>query len=641
MYPVSDAFKEAIQSNTRRYFWSGEIRTKAGVSYPIDPQSIVKGSGQIRAQCCGSTEMELGGVYASELSLTLLSEIDRYSLKDAEISLTFHLELPDKSYEALPIGIFIVSEANRYAKSLEIKAYDRMIRFDKNFRDLEMIGAPYDFMLLASESCKVELAQSREDIEALPNGSAELSIYPENDIESYRDVLHFVAQVLGGFFVISRDGKLELRRFGNTPVAELPREQRYHSSFSDFKTRYTAISSTNVKTQIAEYIALDPDDGLTMNLGINPLLQFGLEATRRELLENILQGLSVIDYVPFDVETIGNPALDLGDVLRFTGGQSDAASISCLTAYTLKIGGKESLQGVGKNPLLSRAKSKNDKNLSGLLNQIRSGRLAMYRFTNAESYALSDVDTPILQMEFASAEETSAQFFAEVTVNVEADPVTRTAEASGTITVPIPQNAATPAEGSGSPETGTPADPAGETGSTDPAQTDPSQTDPPPIEVPVEVSLPVQWTEDGRAEAFVSYALNDERIKPHHPEESWSSGKHTLALFYPMETLIPNITNRFQVFLRLTGGTGSIAPGAMLAAITGQGMAAADAPWDGTIREEETIGRFSFASRFGLRGFTEDALLELLERMEETLEDQIPQVSVGGFGPLFTTEVSP
>lgn len=72
-------------------------------------------------------------------------------------------------------------------------------------------------------------------------------------------------------------------------------EQRhwFSSSFSDFITRYTAVSSTNKQTQIAEYYALDPDNGLTMNLGVNPLLQFGLKETREMLCRNILADLSV------------------------------------------------------------------------------------------------------------------------------------------------------------------------------------------------------------------------------------------------------------------------------------------------------------------------------------------------------------
>ena len=97
-----------------------------------------------------------------------------------------------------------------------------------------------------------------------------------------------MAQVLGGFFIINREGKLELRKYGKDPVMKVEQRHRFSSSFSDFITRYTAVSSTNKQTQIAEYYVLDPDNGLTMNLGVNPLLQFGLAETREMLCRNIL-----------------------------------------------------------------------------------------------------------------------------------------------------------------------------------------------------------------------------------------------------------------------------------------------------------------------------------------------------------------
>lgn len=46
------------------------------------------------------------------------------------------------------------------------------------------------------------------EVESMPNGSEVLSIYAENDIETYRDVLFYIGQVLGGFFCINREGKL-------------------------------------------------------------------------------------------------------------------------------------------------------------------------------------------------------------------------------------------------------------------------------------------------------------------------------------------------------------------------------------------------------------------------------------------------
>lgn len=312
MYPVSNAFLEAVKANNRKYYWTGRITTTAGTVYEFDQDDMVKGSGYITSQCCGSTEIELGTVYAAEMGISLFSEINRYTLEDAKVELFYHLQVEGGSYEEVPMGIFEVSEANRKAKCLEIKAYDYMVRFEKAFTSLESIGNAYDFMVLCSTACEVTLAQDRATIEAMPNGTENLSIYSDNDIETYRDVLFYVGQVLGGFFVINRAGALELRKYGNTPVMTVERKHRFTSSFSDFITRYTAVSSTNLRTQIAEYYALDPDDGLTMNLGVNPLLQFGLEETRRQLCENILNDLAVVSYVPFDSDTIGNPALDVG-----------------------------------------------------------------------------------------------------------------------------------------------------------------------------------------------------------------------------------------------------------------------------------------------------------------------------------------
>ena len=396
LYPVSEAFLQAVQENTRRYYWTGRITTTKGVTYEFGADDIVKGSGYISSQCCGSTEIELGTVYAAEMGITLLSDIDRYTLEDALVELFYHLRLSNGSYEEVPMGIFEVSEANRNIKTLELKAYDFMLRFDKSFNGFETIGTVYDFVNLCCKACKVEMAQSQEEYEAMPNGTELLSIYTENDIETYRDVLYYVGQVLGGFFCINREGNLELRKYGNEPVMELETKHRFTSSFSDFITRYTAVSSTNMKTETAEYYHLDPDDGLTLNLGVNPLLQFGLKETREQLCMNILNDLAVVDYVPFDSETIGNPALDLGDVIRFKGGQADENRISAITSMQCKIGGKHTLKGVGKNPRLAHAKSKNDKNISGLLNQIidnkEAGKIGIHTFTNASSFTVGESD---------------------------------------------------------------------------------------------------------------------------------------------------------------------------------------------------------------------------------------------------------
>lgn len=620
MYPVSEAFLQAVQGNTRKIYWTGKITTVAGMEYSFTQEDIVKGSGYITAQCCGNSEIELGAVYAAEMGISLFLDIDRYTLEDAKVELSYHLRLADGSYEAVPMGIFEVSEANRTAHVLELKAYDYMLRFDREFNGFETIGTAYGMMALCSTACGVELAQSQEEIEALPNGSELLSIYPENDIETYRDVLYFTAQVLGGFFCINREGKLEFRQYGDTPVMEILQKHRFSSSFSDFVTRYTAVSSTNLRTQTSEYYALEEDDGLTMNLGINPLLQFGLEETRAELCRNILTALSVVNYVPFDSDTIGNPVLDLGDVLTFSGGQADSQQITCVTSFTVKIGGRQSLKCVGKNPRLSQAKSKNDKNISGLLNQIEAGKIGIHTFTNASAYTLGETNVRIISIEFASKEENHAQFFGQVVVDVAADAVERTANASGTIVVPFPTSAAGGTDGSTD---------ATSDGSTDTSEDTSASAD--TTDISVDVSLPVTWTEDGKVICYVTFELNDAEILLHRPVETWHSGRHILSLYYPIENVVPNITNTFNVYLRMENGSGTVGIGDCIASISGQAMVAA-AAWDGKITIEESIGLFTIGGGLQVKDYTDVMAMETMELVQRSYSDTITgRTSIGAF----------
>lgn len=613
MYPVSSAFLNAVKANTRKYYWTGRITTTAGTVYNFDQEDMVKGSGYITSQCCGSTEIELGTVYAAEMGISLFSEINRYTLEDAIVELFYHLQIAGGSYETIPMGIFEVSEANRKAKCLEIKAYDFMVRFEKAFTSLESIGNAYDFMVLCSTTCDVELAQDRATIEAMPNGSENLSIYSDNDIETYRDVLFYVGQVLGGFFVINRAGELELRKYGNQPVLVVERKHRFTSSFSDFITRYTAVSSTNLRTQIAEYYALDPDDGLTMNLGVNPLLQFGLEETRRQLCENILDDLSVVNYVPFDSDTIGNPALDVGDILSFTGGQADATKIACITSNSIKIGGRQAIKCVGKNPKLSQAKSKNDKNISGLLAQIEAGKIGIHTFTNASAFTVQNVDTKIISIEFATTEANHAQFFGQVIVDITADQVTKTATATGDVVIPSVAVDEPEPEDPDNPEV---------IGNTE--------------EQTVNVSLPVSWTEDGHADVIFTFEFNNQMIAVHYPQENWHSGRHTILLYYPIENVVPNYTNTFNVYIRCSGGTAFVDTGFCIASISGQSMGAS-AAWDGRIDIEEYVDLFVMGNgtnpeRLQVKAFTESQAWEIKETVKRFYSDvKAGRTSIGGF----------
>lgn len=417
MYPVSEAFLQKIKENTREYYWTGTITTKKGTTYDFENRDILKGSAYINQKCCSNGEIEIGSVYASEMKITLFNAIDRYILTDAEIRLWYHLKLNDEKEETVPMGVFIISEANHNIKTLEITAYDRMLLLDKDFKITDMTGTPYEILSLLAADCAIELAQSEDQIKALTNGGETFSVYTDNDIETWRDVLFYLSQAMCCFAAFNREGKLELRQYSMRSVFEINNSHRFESSFSDFKTRYTAISSTNQRTKMAEYYALETDNGLTMNLGTNPLLQYGLKGTRERIHKKILEQLSIFEYVPFDSTTIGNPALDAGDVIVHKGGHADDACYYCVTESECRINGKQTLKGVGKNPRLAAAKSKNDKNITGLLNSAEENKIIYYDFLNASDLVIGQKQTEIISIEYVAVEDTTAMFMAQIILN--------------------------------------------------------------------------------------------------------------------------------------------------------------------------------------------------------------------------------
>ena len=133
---------------------------------------------------------------------------------------------------------------------------------------------------------------------------------------------------------MNRAGELEIRTFGTETDIEFDEMHRDTDVvFSGYETKWTGIYITDTREQKAVYYGLEIDDGLTMNLGANPLLQMGtgeaVDRRRRAVLNSIAQ----IRYTPFYCNSARDPIFDLGDEIPFTGGLS-GDSTGCVMAFT-------------------------------------------------------------------------------------------------------------------------------------------------------------------------------------------------------------------------------------------------------------------------------------------------------------------
>lgn len=607
MYGVSDTYKTAMHQAVQKFRLTGTVGTT-----DFTDENILAGSFSITNQCCGNNEVQIGQVYVGELDATFLNlPLTRYSLKRMKITPSFGLMLEDGSYEDVPLGVFNISEASWTMSGLVVKAYDNMSLLDKKCNTRQTTGTAYEMALLATEACGLTLGTTEAEFRTFANGTETFSLYAESDIETWRDFISWVAQTVGCNAMAGRDGSIIFRSYGQTVVDTLDEEHRFEgASFSDFETKYTGLSCVNLADQTTKYYHVENDDALVYNLGTNPLMQYGVDETKDALRTNVLTALQQIDYVPFKVALIGNPAYDLMDVFSFSGGIADAKKLFCMTKYNFKYNGGYEMEGVGENPVLASAKSKTDKNISGLLAQVEQGKLGITTFTNASAYAIATDDVKVISIQFATSEANHMQFFGQIIVDVKADAVNRSSNAAGTIVVPIP---ATTSGSSGSEEssgTDTGSDNSGGSSSETTEETG-TTTD-----VSVEVNLPVSWTEDGQAVCYVTFELNDTKIEIHHPAETWHSGKHTFLLYYPIEDVTANYTNTFNVYLRMSGGTGNIEIGGIVASISGQAMAAQEA-WDGRLEFGESVRYFDIG-RNSLKAVGYSVMME--KRMKELVQ---------------------
>lgn len=467
-----------------------------------------QGQARVTREICGTDRIEIGTACCAELSTSLYLDIDRYLLHDGTISLEFVLYFDNGSHEVVPCGTFHITDPpTRNMNVVTIHAYDNMCLFDSPF-GMSTSGTPYYILLLACASCGVELGSTEAEIQNMPNGMQNLSVYSGDMVSTYRDLIGYVAGALCGFAVIGVDGKLYIRQYHTNSVRTISADWRFDYSPQDYETKYTDISAVNTAEGKVETVSKDPSDGLLYEMGENPLLQSPDMSVRLQYLKNILDQLSIFKYTPFTAKVPCEPSLEVGDVIDFTDGQAVDGKLSVITGIEMTLNGGMTLRGVGGDPHTSALKTDTDKKFSGMASNVSGAEVVTYGFTNStELVCPNRRKTPIMQLAFATANATPK---VDIWMEIQLD--TRCLS---------------------------------ETGIIDPLD-------------------PMTCT--------VTYALNGIELAYEPVETWIVQGKHLLGLHYYIPAVDPNTRYTWTVYLTMYNGIANIAPENVHAFLSGQGL---------------------------------------------------------------------
>lgn len=418
MYNVSEKYLQQIK---KPYALKRVLRGTIG-NVSFTEADVLSGSFSVSNQCSDSDGVKIGSVNVGQLQATFRNGlIDRGRWKGAVITVSDGLWIDeDEDYEFVPLGIFVVDDAKYDKNGVKITAYDNMLKFDKSWNISTTIGTAWSVLSLICEDCGVVNGMTQIQIEALPNGTNSIGLYTDNDCETYRDLLFWLAQMLGCFATIGRDGKLYLKQYGNTEIDSVSAGLRFEDNeFSDFQTGYSGITLTNIEDEEVMYVSEGEDNLLTYNLGSNPFMQYGTKSTRKQMCLDILRDIKIIDYVPFSTSLLHCPAYDLGDVIVFEGGIADDTKHSCIMYFEYNFQYYEA-EGYGSDPALANVRSRVDKEVSGLMSKTDKNSIQFYTFKNSDEYEVGDgLTKQIMYIRFSTMESKQVVFQGEVLVDAD------------------------------------------------------------------------------------------------------------------------------------------------------------------------------------------------------------------------------
>jgi hypothetical protein len=446
MYSVSSGYVSSIKARVRNaLIYRGTLTLIDGTVYTFENKDIDASSGVITRKCSSDYSIDIGGVYAAELVISLIPnsqtlDINRYKLYGAIINLFCEItalpvltwgdassyqwneliavkwgDNPKTPKANIPLGEFVVSESMRSANAIKITAYDYMTKFDKNLPVLDDSSRTiFNWIRVICNDCGVACGMTLDEVTRMTNGNRKPNFSNVDDtVKTYRDLLACIAQATASVALIDRYGRLILKQYSMTVADTIDAGSRYSSDFSDYQSYYTGLSATYKSQGVTEYYTNDTlyDDGLSYEIGCNPFLQISNDTNRKTVLQGIIDAQTDIKYTPFKVEIPSNPLYDLMDVLEFTDNQTAEEDIAPITSLVYHLGDKTEIACNGADPALSDAVIKENRTEESLVNYVESDLssntlwMVVGSFPERQSVIPKDVQFEVASLSFYAIKE--------------------------------------------------------------------------------------------------------------------------------------------------------------------------------------------------------------------------------------------
>lgn len=349
MYAVSDAYKQAVTGNAREFKIRANIYFRDKTIQMFDDSTIeneVTIESQMMAGSPSDDTIDIGAATSKKLTMTVKNnKTDLHRFAGARLWLYVSLRLENGAFEDVPMGKFFINNksVSRVGDQVTFSAYDGMILLHYELTNeirAELKGktALEAAQILCGGRLAVVPPKSPAGADVtLPNSDLELD-FDSEQIETARDGIMWIAQIMGCFARVNRLGQLEFvqikswwKMYDETTgtilaVRNIQGDQRFKTKFADDRIHIVGVSmrgaDNKLVTQRYSYSHSgeeDPTSDVTVEMATNPLIMSS-GTPLSEILGNILAELSTAYFYSFSTEMANDPALDAGDTIRLQGG---------------------------------------------------------------------------------------------------------------------------------------------------------------------------------------------------------------------------------------------------------------------------------------------------------------------------------
>lgn len=354
MLPVSEAYAKAIKLPNRVDRLTGKIILSDGTSITITDDIVMNNSVTLTEQLVSGNTMEIGTFFTNQLTITVYDEkIQSRSYANAKIVPYYGLQLPDGTWEDIPLGVFKVdnSYTRRKGPRHMLTAFDCSVEFD---RDISGHTVTATLQAHIASACKeVGVAMSPDlNLSDFPNADVVVNASSKS-IQTYRDLIEWCAALMGASAKIDRYGKFTLivlddKTEGTQYIYDvvIDGDERFGTEFFDLRalTKYVSTTFDGQAYVNTRNNWLNDEQGRNAVVFVpeNPLLKDNENA--EEIFINSLSTFTIA-LRSAEFSFIGNPALECFDTVGVSGGQIDSRGTIAIfpTKLMWKYRGKHSV----------------------------------------------------------------------------------------------------------------------------------------------------------------------------------------------------------------------------------------------------------------------------------------------------------